>query len=304
MTVSVIIPTYNGGHKLPKLLKALEHQTFKGFELLIVVDGSTDSTIEVLKNLQSTLPFTVIEQTNKGRAAVRNNGAKAAKGQLLIFFDDDMMPLDDCVEKHFYHHQQHPVSILTGGLQEPIDKNTPDFSIYKSFLSKKWTDQLESIKDGLLKPESIFLTAANFSISRQTFLAIGGFDEQLFDAEDFDLAVRAAKAGVYLYFKPNVFAWHHDIINCSTYIRRQRQYTMSHQKLVELKPWLKKEDFIRPLQKPEGFKRWVFLLFCFRSWIKASDKGLLRFLPKKVRYRVYDLIVTANGVFFPEKVPL
>src|SRR5687768_10186088 len=139
--VSVIIPTYNGADKIPFIIKALEHQTFKEFEVLVVVDGSTDNTLEVLNNIKPTFSsFKVLSQENKGRASVRNTGVKNANGDLLIFFDDDMLPIESCVVAHVAHHEKYPNSILTGGLIEEVNFKSPEILKFKSFLSGKWNE--------------------------------------------------------------------------------------------------------------------------------------------------------------------
>ena len=114
-TVSVIIPTFNGAHKLANIFKALKAQTFSDFELVVVVDGSNDNTKEVLDQYKKEFQnCKVIYQQNGGRAKVRNAGAKEAGGDLLIFFDDDMLPEPDCVAIHFQHHEKFSGSILMG----------------------------------------------------------------------------------------------------------------------------------------------------------------------------------------------
>jgi glycosyltransferase involved in cell wall biosynthesis len=101
LTVSVIVPTYNGSHRILNVLRALEDQTVSDFEVIVAIDGSEDRTKEVLENHRVKLNrFKVIEQTNKGRASIRNFGAGKADGDLLIFYDDDMRPASDSVAKH------------------------------------------------------------------------------------------------------------------------------------------------------------------------------------------------------------
>lgn len=80
MSLSLIIPTYNGAHKIVNLLDSLKEQTLQPNEIIIVIDGSTDNTIEVLQTYKQFFTnLTIIEQENQGRACVRNNGAKIAK---------------------------------------------------------------------------------------------------------------------------------------------------------------------------------------------------------------------------------
>ena len=189
MKASVIIPTYNGEHKLPRIFKALSRQSYQDFELIIGVDGSTDNTIGFLKK-QTYIPkdkLIVYTQTNQGRSVIRNNAAKLAKHDLLIFYDDDMEPQPNSIEKHIEFHKKNNNCILGANLIDKYSNKVSDFLKYKEFLSKKWTSQFnqELIK---LNKNNLFVSSANFSISKSLFFLIKGFDERLTDAEDWDFA--------------------------------------------------------------------------------------------------------------------
>ena len=87
--ISVIIPMYNGESTIEKCLKALKQQSFNGkFEVIVVDDGSTDNGA----NLAEKLGVKVIRQKNKGPASARNNGAKIATGDIIVFTDSDCVP--------------------------------------------------------------------------------------------------------------------------------------------------------------------------------------------------------------------
>src|SRR5258706_11663840 len=138
MRASVIIPTYQGAHRIKATLEALERQTRKDFELILVIDGSTDGTAGIAGRQKMTMQFQVLEQPNKGRAGARNAGAKLANGSLLVFYDDDMLPSPDSFEKHVAFHDRHPNSILTGNAPQRPRDNSTDFYQYRAYLSKEW----------------------------------------------------------------------------------------------------------------------------------------------------------------------
>jgi GT2 family glycosyltransferase len=304
MKISIVIPTYNGAHKILGLLSSLESQSMKPDEVIVIIDGSTDGTKDLLRNhFFSFNEFRVIEQENGGRSKVRNRGAKEAIGDLLIFFDDDMIPEPHCVAVHIKHHEKYDKSILTGA-QIDSARNS-DIQNYKASLSVKWSIPLQKIQDRPLHKENIFITAANFSISKILFIQLQGFDEQLTDAEDFDMAVRAFQQGVPIYYDHAAFAFHNDSVTGKSYIKRLREYSKAGQRIRELKPNLK---VLYPAHEPIlpiGVKRIIFMFFTSRFWVNWLDKFFLKNLvPRFVRYKLYDLIITANGVYFPEKVEL
>lgn len=304
MTVSVIVPTYNGAHKLKALFESLQNQLYNEFELIIVIDGSTDNTIEEINKYKDRFNnLKVVVRPNGGRSKVRNTGAKNANGELLIYFDDDIRPDPECIKNHVDHHLKHQNSILTGATREVYNGKSVDSLKYKSDLIKKWTAPLLTYMDKPLKKNNLFITAANFSIPKDLFEKLGGFDERLVDAEDFELAVKAYKSGVMLYFNEEASGIHDDKANFNLFIKRQRQYSKAHKELIKLNPWMVEEGYINNVfEKPKGLKKALFRFFTASLWIKIADKDLFTFLPKGLRYKLYDIIVTANGVYFPEKV--
>lgn len=99
--ISIIIPTYNHGKEIVKCLDSVFAQTFQGIEIIIVNDGSTDGTEEILKqylNKQEIFLIKIINQSNQGAPAARNNGFKESKGEYVIFLDADIELRKDALE--------------------------------------------------------------------------------------------------------------------------------------------------------------------------------------------------------------
>lgn len=91
MNISVIIPTYNEENVILECLKSLSKQSIKDFEIIVVDDGSTDNTYEILSKLKNTKSeLVLIKGQHEGAGAARNLGAKSAKGDALVFIDADM----------------------------------------------------------------------------------------------------------------------------------------------------------------------------------------------------------------------
>ena len=98
--ITIFTPTYNRVHTLPKLWKSLSNQTSKNFEWLIVDDGSTDNTQQVVEQWirYATFPIRYHYQQNAGKMAAHNKGVKLANGELFVCIDSDDYISNDCVE--------------------------------------------------------------------------------------------------------------------------------------------------------------------------------------------------------------
>jgi glycosyltransferase involved in cell wall biosynthesis len=309
MIVSVIIPTYNGAHRIMNVLRSLEKQLYKPDEVIVVIDGSTDGTAELVGNSSFQLKgLKIINQENRGRAQVRNRGAREANGDLLLFVDDDMVAPETWVKEHLAHHQSFPDSIVTGKLEGYNAKNADDFQKFRIWLHKKWDKGMPvALDSGSSKPlTSPYITANNFSIPKKLFKQLDGFDSRLRDAEDYDLAVRALSTGIPVYFSNKAICFNNDVdnVNCQKYIKRFREYTAAQGVLQNLKPEIYGRTHQYASTVPKGVKGKIFLTLCSNWWINSVDKGLWKWIPEVIRFKLYDMVVTANGVFYPDKVKL
>src|SRR5579859_4393979 len=179
MRASIIIPTYNGADKIHHLLRALVSQTNRNFEILVVIDGSTDHTEQVISPFKDQFEeFKIISQKNSGRARVRNTGAREASNSLLIFYDDDMIPSENSVGAHVDFHQRSlRSSLICGNAIEIEEKGNTDIQNYKAHISSRWISKYDAGVNEL-DLSTIFFTAANSSMPKTVFDDLGGFDER------------------------------------------------------------------------------------------------------------------------------
>jgi glycosyltransferase involved in cell wall biosynthesis len=284
--VSVVVPSYQGAHKIGVLLSALRTQSVLPTEVIVVIDGSTDSTEEVVTSFKSTLPIKILTQKNQGRSIAKKNGAQAAAGDILIFYDDDMEPDPLSISKHVSFHQEY-AGILAGNQIDVRESNNTDIQNYKVYLSLKWT---RKYKMGLnkLDPSNLFFSAANCSVKREDFYELHGFNDLLTDAEDYEFSSRALQKGWAVYFDKSNLAIHHDRITCSSYIKRQRQYRDARKKLNEIASATFSVESGIPI-----YKKIFYQFFKFSWWPRLIDNHPVVFawVPKKMRYKIYDFVI-------------
>lgn len=142
--VSVIIPIYNTEKYLKKCLNSLTHQTLSDIEIICVNDGSTDKSIDILRNFASQdHRIKIIEQENKKQGAARNAGMKIAQGEYIGFVDSDDWVDLDYFEKLYISAIKHKADISLG-TNVRINKN-----IFKKRLNIKEENVYISLQDKL-----------------------------------------------------------------------------------------------------------------------------------------------------------
>jgi glycosyltransferase involved in cell wall biosynthesis len=104
--VSVIIPNYNQSHYLASAIHSVLRQSFKDFEIIVVDDGSTDNTLEVLAQFSDQVVY--LRQENQGLAGARNTGIRAARGELIGLLDADDEWRPDYLEQMLALSEKHP----------------------------------------------------------------------------------------------------------------------------------------------------------------------------------------------------
>lgn len=287
---SFIIPSYNGANKLPFTFQNLTQlPTWDSHEAVVVLDGSTDRSAEILQEL-NLRHVKIVNQRNLGRSITRNNAVENAGNDFLFFMDDDMRLASSTLEDHAQHHLQHPNSILVGNILMDESKLDNDFLRYLGALFKKWN--LNSKNKVRIDLHHFNFTAAHLSMPKSIFQQLGGFDPRLTDAEDFDLGMRALEAGIPIYYDPATVAFHDDFPTCAKYIQRQIQYKRSHMKLRDLG---KNYSLFQPIKPPKGFLKTAILRLLSKPfWVVALDNERLLFLPTKWRHKLYASIVYAH----------
>jgi glycosyltransferase involved in cell wall biosynthesis len=108
--IGVVIPTYNRLDTLLICLRHLEEQTWRSFEVIVVDDGSTDSTPQAMNEYQASAPFSFryLRQSNSGPARARNQAVRELNATVCLLLGDDILATPDLVRIHYEHHRSHP----------------------------------------------------------------------------------------------------------------------------------------------------------------------------------------------------
>jgi glycosyltransferase involved in cell wall biosynthesis len=176
MKASIVIPTLNESGLLPKLLDRLDRQTFRDFEIIVADAGSTDGTREICRARGVIL-------TDGGMPGVgRNRGAAVAKGERLFFFDADVLPPDDFLEKALGEMDAEGIRLATCWFEPDSDNPLDDLLFELANYFVKLSLKTDPHAGGF----AIF-------VDRELFDRVGGFDESLRLAEDHDFVKRAAR---------------------------------------------------------------------------------------------------------------
>jgi glycosyltransferase involved in cell wall biosynthesis/peptidoglycan/xylan/chitin deacetylase (PgdA/CDA1 family) len=206
--LSIVIPTHNRREILvSRTLPAIFGQDFPAseYEIIVVVDGSTDGTADALSRLQPPCALRIIEQPNRGPSAARNKGIQAAKADLLLFLDDDVICGPRLLDRHVTAHACAGPAIVHGRIFVASDAPASLYRYAVETWYQKYYGHLDS-QNGLEWPGDDYLIS-NSSVPRATLLACGGFDEHMPAKEDYELGLRLWKTGVRFQYLPDAVAY-------------------------------------------------------------------------------------------------
>jgi len=194
--VSIIIPTYNHANYLLKAIESVFNQSFRNFEVIVLDDGSTDHTKEVIKEFSE---VTYIYQKNEGLSAARNNAISYSKGEFLIFLDADDWLYPDALKIQLKYFEKSPdISLVSGGhMKVDVDKNI--------LTNNSGVDIFEENFLMLLKYNYIAHPGA--AMFRRELFQHYKFDLNLKSCQDYDIYLKIARNHKVLHHREFVSAY-------------------------------------------------------------------------------------------------
>lgn len=222
VTVSVVIPTYGHRDYVEETLASVFAQRFTGYEVIVVVDGSPDDTAEILRPLAAAGRIRLIEQENRGQAAAREAGWRAAGGEFIAFLDDDDLWPPDKLEWQAALLRDSPAAVLVygdyarlmpdGSLHPDLNTGFPSGRVAREFRLRNW---LQSPGQALLR--------------RSALERVGGFDPGIWGSDDWEMYLRLAETGEFLYRRRTALHYRVHAANAS---RQAIRHAQNHLRVV------------------------------------------------------------------------
>lgn len=250
VAVTVVVPTHNRRAAVVRLLHALNRQEpIRGrFDAVVVCDGCTDGTASAIRVAPWAFPVLVLSQSTSGPAAARNAGARRASGRIFLFLDDDVEPLPNLLRAHAAFHERFSRGVAVGDLRPQIEAR--DF--FGTLLRGWWLGMHEGPRERGHRYIFRDLLTSHFSIGREAFRELGGFDDALRCHEDWELGYRAIQAGLDLQFLPEAIAVHHDATTLEKTLGRKFDDGVADVQLIQRYPELVHD---LPLGRPTDVDR-------------------------------------------------
>ena len=291
---SIVVPSFRGADRLPQLLDSLAAQdAAPSFEVIVVVDGVDDGSVALLENESRLDARSIVFPENRGRVAALNAGFEAARGDVLIRCDDDLVPRPDYVSAHVNSHRDGPGGVI--GLYLNEYSTTPYAEVY----GKDADEGFRRDAYGSAPSMAWRYWAGNCSITRAIWDSVGPYDPEyrLYGWEDVDYGYRIHKAGFEVRLAPELETPHR-VAAVTTAIRARRaSHSGAARRLFERKhPQAGLPDAI------PGWSLWNALVRGLsRIPLKPARLGsvvdaLLRFLPRGVGRKIVALSVESAAL--------
>lgn len=297
--VSVVVAFYNAARTLDDCLNSLQKLRYPNFEVICVNDGSTDGSAEILKRY----PFRSITTPNRGVSAARNEGLRAATGDIIAYIDSDARADGDWLNYLVATYQESDV----GGVGGPNPVPPEDGWIAQCVFRAPGGPTQVMLNDR----HAEHIPGCNMSFSKSALEQIGGFDPTFTKAgDDVDICWRLLERGYKLGFSPSAIVWHHRRPSVTAYWRQQVGYGEAESLLERKHPgkfnawghvfWdgciYAPYPFFRLLHKPVIYEG-LWGSAGFQSMYQEASGNPLAYLPRCMEWHMAMVGLLVAGFF-------
>jgi glycosyltransferase involved in cell wall biosynthesis len=221
--LSIVIPTHNRKAILTKTLAAIGRQSWPmtKFEVLVVADACQDDTEQMVEAHTAQVPYELrlLSHAARSAAATRNLGANSARGQTLLFLDDDIVAQPGLVRAHLEAQNTNTVIL---GYSKPMLPEHPSWWQYD--VHRWWEDTFRTMRQPGYRFTYRDFLSGNVSMPAALYHSAGGFDASLTGRrEDYEFGMRLLESSARFRFVPQALGYHHDIPTLDQWLRRVRQ---------------------------------------------------------------------------------
>jgi glycosyltransferase involved in cell wall biosynthesis len=280
-TVSVVIPTYNRAHLLPNTIQSVLNQSFRDFEIIVIDDGSTDNTAEVV----STFPVKYFRQDNKGAPTARNKGMELTQSKYIVFLDSDDALLENMLEKETGILDSYPEAGFSYGQAYLIDSEGIVFGI------RGHRDKCPEIREGQEELRGLilfgcYIPSPTVMVRRSCLEKVGGYDPNFQSgSQDFELWVRLATRYAVAYIAEPVAKYrvHQHTISA---VRNVKEIEQSHSSILE---YVFADDRVGPILAPQRASAYshLYLRLASHAYYDFRDaKAARRYLRRAINTHI------------------
>jgi glycosyltransferase involved in cell wall biosynthesis len=266
---SIIIPTYNRAFFIGRCINSVLSQQFTDFEIIVVDDGSTDNTNDIVENYNDSRLFYDKKDKN-GVSSARNYGVNHASGAWLLFLDSDDILSDNALfiwNREIQNNKNHNL-IFSSHVNQYSDKQ---IVVYPKPLGRLYQNQT-----GLF-------TAGSFVVKKDIFKEVGGFDEKIVFGENYELGLR-------LFNNPNISIKSHYINDVTTIVtiheNSSSNRSISENKLLSMEIFIEKHFLL--LKKQKRLYHYYRIAGVLSRKIKKKKKAI-QYLIKSIYYNPFQL---------------
>ena len=276
LLISVVIATYNRCDTLKTTLKKLEEQTIgtDKFEVIVVNDGSSDNTSQMVESLTETLSYRLsyLSHENHGPGYTENRGIKKAECDVVLLIADDIWPTPDMLEEHIKSHNEHPeenIAILGNVTQSP--------DLPPTVMHKYWDPFRYDRFKGKKELDPINFLACHISVKKNFLVTNGMFRERKGAAhEDIELGYRLKQKGLRLIYNENALAYHYHTDNMDKACKRAYERGVNLDLLSE--------------NIPKSYVYHLYRIFTLEAGLAACIKMLPR---EAIRWLIFNRLTVS-----------